>query len=218
MVWQSALRLLLTLSAVIAAPDWTARQLRRDFVPLSANQSVLPAGWSGNPQCFAECVESDPLRRFLLGASFTDSVGMTIESCVEFCDQEGYIMAGLLGTECHCANVFNPDTCFESDAGECSSGDPVEDEGAQPCPGDPRESCGDNAPFAAPPLLNIFFKDLCRALWQGGAQFTSGPWRLIYFYKYGFPMFEYSDLIPISDTVGARALQHNAVDLHPGLP
>ncbi|KIJ40733.1 hypothetical protein M422DRAFT_68498 [Sphaerobolus stellatus SS14] len=218
MVWQIALPLLLTLSAAIAAPDWTARQLKRNFPPLSANQSVLPPGWSGSPECFAQCGFDSGTSSFLLGASFTDPVGMTIESCVEFCDQEGYIMAGLFGAECHCANIFNPDTCFESDFGFCTIGGPAEDGGAQPCPGDSRESCGNGSPVATPQLLNIFFKDFCRALWQGGAQFTSGPWRLIYFYKYGFPMSEFSDLILISDTVGARALQHNAVDLHPGLP
>lgn len=53
----------------------------------------------------------------------------------------------------------------------------------QPCPGNAAESCGNNLPDADPPLLLIFFKGQCNALWRGGAKLTNGPWRLIGFYK-----------------------------------
>ncbi|GJJ14008.1 hypothetical protein Clacol_008265 [Clathrus columnatus] len=122
---------------------------------------------------------------------------MTIELCVSFCDQQGLQMAGLLGDECRCANIFNPDTCFESDFGECT-------EFGTPCVGNPNESCGFIGDDPPPQLLNIFFKgDLCNFLYQGGAALTSGSWRLVYFYN---------------DSITARALPHNAVDLHPSLP
>jgi len=118
---------------------------------------------------------------------------MTIELCVDFCDQQNNRLAGLIGDQCRCGNIFNPSTSFESDSEEETCirlGDP--------CPGNAYEKCGS----LEQGRLNIWFKgDLC-PLFPGGAALTSGPWRLSYFYN---------------DTVGARALPHNAVDLHPSL-
>ena len=36
----------------------------------------------------------------MFGPSFTDPIGLTIESCVAFCTQQGSRMAGLKETEC----------------------------------------------------------------------------------------------------------------------
>lgn len=51
---------------------------------------------------FSDCVFNDePLEEeFLLGPAFTDSIHMDIELCVEFCDAQGWRMAGLKGSEC----------------------------------------------------------------------------------------------------------------------
>ena len=39
-------------------------------------------------------------QELLFGPNFTDPVGLTIESCVAFCNQQGFRMAGLKVTEC----------------------------------------------------------------------------------------------------------------------
>jgi WSC domain len=48
-----------------------------------------------------------PLALFLLGPSFVDNTSMTIESCVEFCDQQNNRLAGIeAGNECRKRNIF----------------------------------------------------------------------------------------------------------------
>jgi hypothetical protein len=70
--------------------------------------------------------------------------------------------------------------------------------------------------------MNTWFKGNLCALFPPEAAPTSGPWRLSYFYKYAKGRvslnLQYAyRLMTHSDTVGARALPHNAVDLHPPL-
>jgi hypothetical protein len=105
--------------------------------------------------------------------------------------------------------MFNPDTGFESDFGECSF----------PCVGNAAEACG-----GPNTLMNIFQKadGHCNDFFfSGDAKLTSGPWRFSYYYKYvsqvDLRMLSYAHQAGCSDTVGARALPHNAVDLHPPL-
>ncbi|KIJ35132.1 hypothetical protein M422DRAFT_262691 [Sphaerobolus stellatus SS14] len=179
----------------------------RDFIGSAGNRSTLPAEWSPNPSCQGVCDSGSPLNSLLLGPSTIQPTTMTIEFCVSVCDMQGYSMAGLFGAECQCSNVFNPlRPCFDPQPIGCQfRQDSIDMEfgSGQPCPGNVLESCGNSLPDASPALLNIFFKGQCSILWRGGAKLTSGSWRLIGFYN---------------DTVGARALPHNAVDLHPGLP
>ncbi|PPQ92479.1 hypothetical protein CVT25_010424 [Psilocybe cyanescens] len=156
------------------------------FPFLVGNTSALPAGWSGNSQCLADCTFDDlPItREFLSGPAFTDAVHMTIELCVSFCDAQGSRLAGLKGAECRCANIFNPSSCFESDNGECQT---TADVGVG-CPGNRRESCG--LANGTPPLFNIFFNQVSQfscsdPLWPGGAALTAvDSWRFSYFYKF----------------------------------
>ncbi|KAF9472040.1 hypothetical protein BDN70DRAFT_938489 [Pholiota conissans] len=171
---------------------------------LQGNTSVLPSGWALDSvlTCVADCVPDDePIAsEFLFGPSFIDPVGLTIESCVAFCDAQGTRLAGLKGTECRCSNVFNPSSCFESDGGECNT------VGFDfPCPGNPVESCG--LADGTPPLFNLYKNSISQfncsdTIWSGGAALTAGKWRFSNFYN---------------DSIN-RALPHNAVNLHVPLP
>lgn len=70
--------------------------------------------------------------------------------------------------------MFNPDTGFESDFGECDI----------PCVGNAAETCGGFN--SANPLMNLFQKDdgHCNDFFfSGAALLTSGPWRFSYYYK-----------------------------------
>ncbi|KDR77907.1 hypothetical protein GALMADRAFT_154961 [Galerina marginata CBS 339.88] len=182
-----------------------------DISPLSGqatllgNTSALPPGWSGNSQCLADCASFDdePLgKEFMFGPNFTDPVGLTIESCVAFCDNQGSRMAGLKENECRCANIFNPSACFENDLSECQ----IAGQG-HACPGNPIEACG--LRIGSPPLFNIFFNMVSQFscsnfIWPGGATLTpGGSWRFSYFYN---------------DSITARALAHNSVNLPVPVP
>lgn len=48
----------------------------------------------------SDCNDLSISQEFLFGPAFSDSVHMTIELCVEFCDAQGSRMAGLKGGEC----------------------------------------------------------------------------------------------------------------------
>ncbi|PPQ69995.1 hypothetical protein CVT26_013283 [Gymnopilus dilepis] len=170
---------------------------------LSANASVLPAGWSGTPQCIADTFPDEPIfLQLLFGPNFTDPVHLTIESCVEFCDAQGSRLAGLKGTECRCGNLLNGFESFESDPGECNV---VGFDTA--CPGNTAEACG--LAIGSPPLVNIFQNfasqfECSDTIWPGGAPLTpSGSWRFSYFY---------------TDSYSARALPHSAVTTPAPLP
>ena len=119
-----------------------------------------------------------------------------------------------------CGNFDNPFTGLESEGNSCLNNQ------ALPCVGNPAESCGS----VDGQFLNIYQKGGRCTFWRTG-QFdnvvlATGSWRFIYFYKCIFSMFgKFKGLtnktvlsVEWSDTVGARALPHNAVDLHPSLP
>jgi len=108
-----------------------------------------------------------------------------------------------------CANAFNPHGGFESLDGLCTI----------PCAGNPNEACGGQED-PEQPLVSLYEKQgdgRCDMLF-GMATFTSGDWRFVYWFKCGkSPRYIQTNLNSyFSDTVGARALKHNAVDLHPG--
>ncbi|KAF5317560.1 hypothetical protein D9619_013168 [Psilocybe cf. subviscida] len=178
--------LILTACAAIA-PVYAQFTPASPFESLSlSNTSALPPGWSSQSECLADCVLNDqPIDvEFLFGPAFSDPVHMTIEACVEFCDAQGSRLAGLKGSECRCANIFNPESCFESDPGECQNPGEV----GLGCPGNRRESCG--LENGTPSLFNIFFKQnltqfgCSDPLWPGGAPLTAiGSWRFSYFYN-----------------------------------
>ncbi|TCD64794.1 hypothetical protein EIP91_003605 [Steccherinum ochraceum] len=56
-----------------------------------ARASTLPAGWTAQG-----CVTDNPGARTLSGDTFTDTAAMTVESCVNFCNNKGFIFAGRL--------------------------------------------------------------------------------------------------------------------------
>ncbi|CAJ2506776.1 Uu.00g079620.m01.CDS01 [Anthostomella pinea] len=87
---------------------------------------------SNNSAVYAGCF-SDPggNSRALLGASNVDTVGMTNEVCVAFCQSKGYTIAGTeYSQECYCSNANTGTTIM--DVTRCDS----------ICKGDPRELCG----------------------------------------------------------------------------
>ncbi|KJA24416.1 hypothetical protein HYPSUDRAFT_65638 [Hypholoma sublateritium FD-334 SS-4] len=124
-------------------------------------------------------------------------VGLTIESCVAFCNEQSQRLAGLEGDQCKCANIYRPDGGgFESDPGECHLPD-----FDVPCPGNAEESCG--LPNGTPSLISLYLKtgtpiDCSDLVWPGGSAMTAGKWRFSYFYN---------------DSTTARALSVNAATL-----
>ena len=151
--------------------------------------------------CVIGDTESNLESQILFGPSFTDPVGLTIESCVAFCNAQGSDLLasramnavsslthieqfGTLHLYVECSNIYNPWTCFESDPGECSFAG-----FADSCPGNPVESCG--LQNGSPPLFNLFLNSDSQfncsfPVWPGGAALTPGggsQWRFSYFYK-----------------------------------
>ncbi|KIJ34557.1 hypothetical protein M422DRAFT_263338 [Sphaerobolus stellatus SS14] len=175
------------------------------FPSFGGNTSVLPSTWmygvtagSLGGICWQDAESTtSPGINFLLGPSFINTTSMTVEMCVNICEEQNYRIAGLHdGVKCVCANSFNPDTGFESDDGEC----------VIPCVGNPAEACGGIAAEDGNfPLASVYTKNDGRCNMLGGLLnvVAVGDWRFIYWFN---------------DTIGARALKHNAVDLHPGLP
>ncbi|KJA26673.1 hypothetical protein HYPSUDRAFT_63891 [Hypholoma sublateritium FD-334 SS-4] len=131
-----------------------------------------------------------------------DGTSMTIESCVAFCNQQGQRLAGLLGPQCVCSNIFRPGgNCFESDPGQCTIPGL-----STACPGNPVESCG--GLNTMPPVYNLLRNEdsqfFCSdPTWPGGAALVVGQWRFSYFYN---------------DSITARALGRNAVNLPVPVP
>ncbi|KAI0058608.1 copper radical oxidase [Artomyces pyxidatus] len=87
----------------------------------------LPADWTS-----IGCYTDNPGARSLSSASFTDTVNMTVENCVAFCDKQNFIFAGVeFAQECYCGDIIgNGGT--NATATECDS----------PCTGNPNEDCG----------------------------------------------------------------------------
>jgi hypothetical protein len=85
--------LVLTFSstAIAAVPH-----LKRDLAPAN----TLPNGWTA-AGCFVDNVSS----RALSSASYTDSSGMTAQTCIAFCSSKGYPVAGTeYARECWCGS------------------------------------------------------------------------------------------------------------------
>ena len=120
-----------------------------------------------------------------------------------------------------CSNIYNPiANCFESDGNEC-----FEPCCGTSCPGNPVESCGID-PFD-PPMYNVYYNfdsqfSCSDFVWPGGAPLTPGGtgWRFSYFYKYVNDWFIFWKGIWYrpSDSVSARAMPRNAVNLPVPLP
>lgn len=80
--------------------------------------------------------------RLLSGPSYTNATGMTVESCVQFCQASNPTMkfAGMeYAEECYCANSL-PSTATTASAGACN----------MLCTGNRKEYCGGSG------LLNVY--------------------------------------------------------------
>ncbi|KAF7327563.1 hypothetical protein MKEN_00335300 [Mycena kentingensis (nom. inval.)] len=109
---------------------------RRASVPTD-----LPGNWTSRG-CFTDNV--DGVGRSLTGASFANS-GMTVETCISFCDSKSFIFAGVeFGQECYCDNFLQTGAANVS-LSDCSMA----------CSGNETETCG------AGNRLNVF--------WSGAA-------------------------------------------------
>ncbi|KAI0294118.1 galactose oxidase [Multifurca ochricompacta] len=96
-------------------------------LPLNQRDAALPAGWS-SLGCYTDSVAA----RTLTSATFTDTSNMTVENCVNFCNNRNFIYAGVeYAQECYCGNVIsNGGTSATSS--DCSF----------PCTGNAAEVCG----------------------------------------------------------------------------
>ena len=89
--------------------------------------------------CYAEGNNT----RLLTGPSYSNSTGMTVESCVGFCKTAGANYAGVeYASQCFCGSSL-PSTSSPLDPSLCN----------MVCTGSQREFCG------AASLLNIYFND-----------------------------------------------------------
>ncbi|KAH8105346.1 galactose oxidase [Cristinia sonorae] len=89
-----------------------------------ARAVTLPAGWTARG-----CVTDNPGGRTLGDDSFTDTVGMTVESCVTFCNNKNFIFAGLeFSQECYCGNSLlnNAANATSTDCNDACKGDATE--------------------------------------------------------------------------------------------
>ncbi|KAF8169268.1 copper radical oxidase [Mycena galopus ATCC 62051] len=122
--WRLAL-LLLSLRNALADSH------RRQSIP-----TVLPGNWSS-----IGCYTDSTAARTLTGASFTDTANMTVENCINFCDGQQFIYAGVeFMQECYCDD-FIENSATIAPITDC---DLV-------CTGDADEFCG------GPSLLNVFW-------------------------------------------------------------
>ncbi|KAJ7659257.1 copper radical oxidase [Mycena polygramma] len=104
---------------------------RRQSIPTS-----LPGNWTSKG-CYTD---GQAAGRTLTGASFTNTTGMTVESCINFCDAKNFILAGVeFAQECYCDN-FIENGATTAPLTDCSMA----------CTGDNKETCG------AGNRLNVF--------------------------------------------------------------
>ncbi|KAJ7192355.1 hypothetical protein GGX14DRAFT_701408 [Mycena pura] len=168
-----------------------AVRVQRQIGGNAGNVSALPPLWTPFAVCWEDFFQFNGVG-FLLGPSITLS-DMTIEVCVDYCDAGSFRMAGTTnGDTCRCGNMFYPFSEESLTNAECDI----------PCAGNAAEKCG----ASDVPGLWVLGKDDGLVFDLQGRDLSAlivGDWRLSYVYN---------------DTVGARALEHNAVDLHPGLP
>ena len=79
-------------------------------------------------------VYTDVKDRILKGQYFWYQTDLTIDKCIDMCENAGYTYAGVeWGQECYCGNTLPSTTQFVDD-GECN----------MPCAGDSTEMCGDD--------------------------------------------------------------------------
>ncbi|KAB5591986.1 fungistatic metabolite [Ceratobasidium theobromae] len=91
---------------------------------------VLPAGWSATSKCITE----PSTGRALVGNSFI-SQGMTLDMCIDVCDQTGFSYAGAeYANECYCSNTISTANGggVEVSASECNMS----------CAGNAQQKCG----------------------------------------------------------------------------
>ncbi|OBZ73298.1 putative fungistatic metabolite [Grifola frondosa] len=94
----------------------------------ASDAPTLPAGWQ-SLGCFTD---GNPGGRTLGSATFTNTTGMTVESCVAFCAGQSFIYAGVeYAQECWCGNTIANGGTNVTDT-DCDS----------PCTGNPNETCG----------------------------------------------------------------------------
>ena len=86
------------------------------------------------------CFNEGTNGRLLSGAAYTNNTGMTVESCVEFCQASGATYAGLeYAQECYCGSSM-PSTAVTADASKCN----------MLCTGNSNEFCGGTS------VLNVY--------------------------------------------------------------
>lgn len=106
------------------------------FIPPT---TVKQVGTYVSQGCYAEATTG----RLLSGSTYTNSTGMTVESCVAYCSKGSYNYAGVeYGKECYCGNSLSS-TATTYDVSQCN----------MLCTGNKREFCG------AASKLNVYFND-----------------------------------------------------------
>ncbi|KAH9946755.1 hypothetical protein B0H21DRAFT_388973 [Amylocystis lapponica] len=89
--------------------------------------STLPSGWRE-----IGCYTDNTASRTLTGAYYTSTTNMTVESCVDYCNSQSYIYAGVeYAQECYCGNALD-NGGSSAIASDCNS----------PCTGNADEICG----------------------------------------------------------------------------
>ncbi|TCD62163.1 hypothetical protein EIP91_007269 [Steccherinum ochraceum] len=93
-----------------------------------AQEALLP-GWT-NVGCIVEGTTS----RALTGATYTDAVGMTLNTCAAFCANKGFTYAGIeWSQECYCGNTLTGGASTNTVSGDqCSNA----------CAGNQYQTCG----------------------------------------------------------------------------
>ncbi|KAF8259546.1 copper radical oxidase [Lactarius quietus] len=90
-------------------------------------QRALPAGWT-SLGCYSDNVNG----RALTAASYTSATDMTVENCVNYCNGQNFIYAGIeYAQECYCGDVIT-DGSTSVASSDCSFA----------CTGNPSETCG----------------------------------------------------------------------------
>lgn len=100
----------------------------------------LPTNWT-----YSACYTEGSGVRALASKSYTNTSGMTQESCTNFCSTAGYFYAGVeYSQECYCGNTFSGGAAPASNQGDCNMA----------CTGNSAEACG------GPDRLNVFHNNV----------------------------------------------------------
>ncbi|KAF4575259.1 WSC domain-containing protein [Pleurotus pulmonarius] len=114
--------LLSFVSATLASPQAHQYLNRRQNIP-----AALPEGWSSQG-----CYTDEPGARTLTGASYSSGDAMTVESCISFCSDANFPLAGVeFSRECFCGYAVQSPGA-PTGLSECSYA----------CTGDSAQSCG----------------------------------------------------------------------------